>query len=129
MEFISKVVDIKYFKKGDTIGYGRTFKVEKEKQKFALIPVGYADGYSRYFSNKGKVLINNYICEIAGRISMDWLVVNINRKKINIGDNVTLFGDDNFKIDIDKIAKKINTISYEILCNVGRNFRLDKLSF
>jgi alanine racemase len=123
MEFLSKVVEIKTFNRGDTIGYGRTYRVSKKSQKCALIPVGYADGFSRYFSNNGKVLINNQLCEIVGRISMDWLLVNIDNKEIAIGDKVILFGDDEFKIDIDKIAKSINTISYEILCNVGKTFR------
>jgi len=123
MEFISKVVEIKTFKKGDTIGYGRTFTVEKDNMKCALIPAGYADGFSRAFSNNGFLLINNHLCEIVGRISMDWLVVNINNKDIKIGDKVILFGDEKRQVDIDIIANKINTISYEILCNVGKNYR------
>ncbi len=123
MEFISQVVDIKEFNLGNTIGYGRTFKVEKSGHMFALIPAGYADGFCRNFSNKGFVLINNTLCKIAGKISMDWLVVDIDGKNVKIGDKVTFFGDDNLKMDIDKIAKSIDTISYEILCNVGQNYR------
>ncbi len=122
MEFVSKVVDMKHFKKGATIGYGRTFKVTCDNMKCALIPVGYADGFSRHFSNNGKVLINNKLYNVLGRVSMDWIVVEAD-KYVKIGDDVVLFGDDAGTLDIDKIAASIKTISYEILCNVGGNFR------
>ena len=122
MEFVSKVVDIKDFKKGFTIGYGRTFQVTGESMKCALIPVGYADGFSRYFSNKGNVLINNKLCKILGRVSMDWIVTEA-YENTKIGDNVVIFGDNKGILDIDEIASSIDTISYEILCNVGGNFR------
>ena len=123
MEFVSKIVDIKIFKKGDTIGYARAFKVLKNNFKCALIPVGYADGYSRFFYDKGVVLINNKICKVVGRISMDWIMVDVNSISVDIGDDVILFGDDNWIIDVDRLAASIGTISYEIFCNVGKNLR------
>ncbi len=124
MELISKVTDIKYFKKGDSIGYGRTFNVVNDSFKAALIPAGYADGYSRALSNKGKVLIENTLCNVAGRVSMDWIVADITKcNGVKIGSDVTLFGDDSFLLDVDDIAKSIGTISYEILCNTGKNYR------
>ncbi len=123
MEFISKVVDIKEFEKGWSIGYGRTYKVEKDRIKAALIPVGYADGYSRALSNRGKVLIDGNLCNVIGRVSMDWIVADITGSDVSIGSNVTLFGDDSLILDVDDLAVTLNTISYEILCNVGKNYR------
>lgn len=124
MEFISKIVDIKNFKRGDSIGYGRTYIVKKDFIKGALIPVGYADGFPRALSNKGYVLINNKKCNIIGRISMDWLVADVTEvENVQIGSDVILFGDDELKADIDEIASLADTISYEILCNVGQNYR------
>ncbi len=124
MEFISKITDIKIFKCGDTIGYGRTYTVSKENIKAAIVPVGYADGYSRGFSNRGYVLINGKLCKILGRISMDWMVVDVtDLEDVTIGTTVILFGDDDFKADVDDLAKAIDTISYEILCSAGKNYR------
>ncbi len=123
MEFVSKIVDIKSFNKGDSIGYGRSYIVTKDYQKFGLIPVGYADGFSRFFSNKGVVLTNGKISKIAGRVSMDWSMIELEGDNSKVGDDVILFGDDNNIMDVDLIAKTIGTISYEILCNVGQNYR------
>ena len=67
--------------------------------------------------------MNDFLCKVAGRVSMDWVMVDIDGKNVKIGDKVILFGDDMLKLDIDKIANSINTISYEIFCNVGQNYR------
>ncbi len=121
MEFYSRIVDIKYFKKGMSIGYKRKFIVGKNNYKLGLVPVGYADGYSRFFSNIGIIGVNGKITKVAGVISMDWIMIDINDlKNVKIGDKVILFGDDNFLIDVDVISAKIGTISYEIFCSIGQ---------
>ncbi len=123
MEFSSKIIDIKIFNKNQTIGYKQTFKVPFNNFKAGLIPVGYADGYPRSLSHNGKVLINDKKTLILGLVSMDWIIVDLNNINAKIGDEVTLFGDDNFYLDVDDIASKIGTISYEIFTGIGKRVK------
>ncbi len=123
MEFSSRIIDIKTFYKNQTIGYKQTFKVPFNNFKAGLVPVGYADGYPRNLSHKGEVLINNKKVPILGLVSMDWIIIDLNDIDAKIGDEVTLFGDDNFFIDVDNIASKMGTISYEVLTGIGKRVK------
>ena len=89
----------------------------------ASIPVGYADGYDRKFSNNGEVLIKGKICPIIGRICMDQFVVDISGvdERVSIGDEVVLFGKQgNEKIEVENLAERINTLNYEITSRIGK---------
>ncbi len=121
MSFKARVTQIKELKKGDSISYGRTFECE-EKLKVATVSVGYADGYSRSLSNKAKVMIGGQIVNQIGRICMDQCMIDVSKvNNINVGDEVTLMGDEApFENSADGIAELMGTISYEVVCNVGR---------
>lgn len=113
----SKVINILNAKKGDTIGYDRTYKVTKNTQ-IAVIPVGYADGLSRKLSNNFKVIINNKKYPIVGMICMDVFMVDIGKDNVKIGDKVILLGKSkNEKISLTDYSNNLNTSPYEILCN------------
>ena len=124
MKLVSKVVDIKIFKKGMSVGYKRKFIIPEDNYKTALIPIGYGDGYTRFFSNCGEVLINGKKCKVIGLVSMDWIIVDVsNLDNVKIGDEVIFFGDEDGKLSVDYIAQKIGTISYEIFCNINHRVK------
>ncbi|GAB6169487.1 alanine racemase [Clostridium carnis] len=117
----TKVLYIKEIDKDEFIGYGNSFKSTR-KTKIATIPVGYADGYSRGLSNKGKVIINGQLAPIVGNVCMDQCMVDItDLDNINLGDEVILLGNDKkVKFDGDDMAKLLGTINYELFCLIGR---------
>jgi len=122
MSFKSIISDLKKIKKSDTVGYGRTFTARRS-MNLASIPVGYADGYDRKFSNNGDVLIKGKKCPIVGRICMDQFVVNISdiNEKVSIGDEVVLFGNQkNEEIKVENLAERINTLNYEIISRISK---------
>lgn len=121
MEFESHIAFLKTIKKGDTVSYGRTFTAEKE-MKIATIPVGYADGYPRLLSNKGRVIIGGSYAPVVGRICMDQFMVDVTHiDNVSVGDKVTLMGrQGELFISADEIARHAQTINYEIVCGIGK---------
>lgn len=117
----SHVVHLKEVKEGTYISYGRKY-VTKGIEKIATLPIGYADGYTRLLSGKVKVIINNKLVPVVGRICMDQCMVNVSElDSVKAGDEVILLGEtENCKYNADDIAKEIDTISYEILCMIGK---------
>ena len=110
----------KYIKPGDTIGYGRSFKVSS-LMKIAVIPIGYADGLSRRLSNGvGKVWINGKVVPIVGTICMDMCMIDITNVEANEGDTVIVFGKE---LPIQQLAKALDTIPYEILTGISRRVK------
>ena len=121
MELKSSVAFIKKVPKGYTVGYGSTFVTEKDTT-IATIPVGYGDGYPRYLSNKGRVLINGEYCKILGRICMDQFMVDVtNLQDVKIGDTVTLIGKDGDKfIPIEELCDDEYRFNYEFCCLINK---------
>ena len=110
-------------KKGETVGYGATYKAE-HMMKTATIPIGYADGYPRSLSNKGYVLIGGKKRPIVGRICMDQLMVAVD-DTVRTGDQVVLIGEQgNEKITIEEVAELAETIPYELMCIFKRIIRV-----
>ena len=117
LEWKSVVSMVKTVHEGETIGYGRTFKAEKET-RIATIPTGYADGYSRALSNKGCVIIRGRKAPLAGRVCMDQLTVDVSDiPGVQRGDEVILLGKG---YTADDMAHEIGTIGYEIVCNISK---------
>ncbi len=108
----AKIVFIKEVNKNESISYSRTFTTKK-KMKIATIQVGYADGIRRGLSNKGKVVINNKLCNIVGNICMDSFMVDVTDIDAKVGDYAYIW--DNNLIKLDDIADMCNTINYEII--------------
>lgn len=121
MELKSKIVLIKNLKKGESVSYGMTWKASKDT-KIALIPIGYADGINRKLSNNWEVKINDKYYPVRGRICMDLTMVEIFNDKINVEDEVLIFGNDK-KLNAETMAKKSNTISHEVLVNIGERVK------
>ncbi len=121
MELRSHISFVKTIKKGDTVSYGRTFTAEKD-MKIATIPVGYADGYPRLLSNKGRVIVKGNYAPITGRVCMDQFMVDVSHiEDAKAGDEVILIGEQNgLSVSADEIAKLIGTINYEVTCNISK---------
>lgn len=117
---LKSVIDqIKIIPKGTDIGYGRTYTADRD-QIIALVPVGYADGYSRKLSNKGIVEVNGVLCPVRGRICMDQMMVDVTEAGAKVGDEVVLFGDRFKETSLDYAAGLIGeTITHELICGVS----------
>ena len=111
----SHIVHIKEIAAGDSIGYGRTF-VASGPRRIATIPVGYADGYPRALSNKGRVKIAGKWAPVVGRVCMDMFMVDVTDIAAQDGDEVILLGEG---FDANDFARLCGTISYEILCGIS----------
>ncbi len=108
---------LKYIEPGSAVSYGRTF-ISDKKIKVATVPIGYADGYSRAFSNKSQMIVCNKRVNVIGRVCMDQLILDVSDvSDIHEGSIVTVFGDE---LTVDELANIANTINYEIVCLVGK---------
>lgn len=114
----SKITFLKEVEENTSISYGRRY-ITKRKSKIATVPIGYADGLRRVLSNVGEVIINNQKAPIVGSICMDSFMVDVtDLENVNIGDDVYIW--DNKNITLEEIAKKCDTINYEILSTIGK---------
>jgi Alr-MurF fusion protein len=114
------ISQIKKIKTGETIGYGRR-GIAKHNMTTATIAIGYADGFSRSFSNgKGTVLINGKKAPVIGNVNMDMTMVDITEIDATEGDEVIIFGDG---LPIKEVAASVGTIPYEILTNTSERVK------
>lgn len=106
---------------GTRISYGGIFRA-KRKSLIATLPIGYADGYSHHLSNKGEVLIRGKRAPVVGKVCMDFIMVDVTHiPRVSVGDEVILMGrQGKEQITPEEIAEKINSISYEVLCSIGK---------
>lgn len=121
MSFKTSIVLLKDFPAGYGIGYNSTF-VTSRPTRIATIPVGYGDGYALILSNQGEALIRGRRAPIVGRISMDMCTVDVTDiPDCKVGDEVVLLGRQGKEyISANEIAAKARTISYEVLCALGK---------
>lgn len=121
MTFVSKIALIKKISKGEPISYGRRFYTERDS-RIAIIPVGYADGYDRRFTNSARVLIKGKCYPVIGAVCMDQIIVDISEDtNLQAGEDVILLGrQGNECISNIELCKKIGTIPYELTCGISR---------
>lgn len=119
MTFKSVISQVKTVFSGDSISYGRTYTANEER-RIATVTVGYADGYARLLSGKGKALVHGVECAIVGRVCMDQMMLDVTDVPDDVvsGDEVTLFGD--CGITADWLASLYGTIGYEIVCGISK---------
>jgi alanine racemase len=105
---------------GTKISYGGTFLTKRESL-IATLPIGYADGYSRFLSNQGEVLIRGVRAPVVGRVCMDFIMIDVTDiPKVSIGEEVVLIGrQGRGRISVEEVAEKIGSISYEVFCLIG----------
>ena len=125
LSWTSHISFLKQVDPGQTVGYGRTWTARR-RTTIATVPVGYADGYSRRLSNRGHVLIGGEFRPVVGRVCMDQLMVDLGPSSTaRVGDDVVLLGEQaGHTITADDLAEQLDTISYEITCDIGK--RVDR---
>jgi alanine racemase len=116
----SRILSIRSVAAGTPISYGRTF-VTNRPSRIGVIPVGYADGYSRLFSNNAEVVVRGKRVPVAGRVCMDLTMVDLTDvREAEENDEVVLLGRQGDEvITADELAERAKTISYEILTSLG----------
>ncbi len=116
------IIQLQQLAPASHIGYNMTFKTNRDSI-IATLPLGYADGYSRAFSNCGQVFIDGHPAPVVGRVSMDFITIDVTDlppDKVFLGQEVEVIGDN---CTPDKIANIINTIGYEIITSLGNRYR------
>lgn len=114
------VLQLKKLKSGETVGYNRNGKVNRDTT-IAVLPVGYADGFDRKMGNGiGEVVIRGNRAKVIGNISMDLTTVDVTDLEVEENDRVEIFGQ---YINISELAEKTDTIPYEILTGISRRVK------
>ena len=118
------ILSVKTVKAGETIGYGRHTKLDEDRT-IAVIPIGYADGFDRRFSNYGgEVWVRGKRCPVVGNVCMDQAMIDVTGADARPGDIVEVFGE---HMPLQELADKLGTITYEILTSVSR--RVQRIYF
>lgn len=114
------IVQLRNIPQGGTVSYNGTF-VATRPTRIAVLPIGYADGYSRQLSHRGSVLIRGRRAPIVGLVCMDMIMVDVTDiASVQVGEIVTLIGQQGGEsIWADEVAGWIDTIPYEVLCGIG----------
>ncbi len=117
----TRILSMRNFAANQALGYGGTY-VTKAAAHVAVLPVGYADGYSRQLSNRGRVIVRDHYAPIVGSISMDLTLVDVTGiPGIAVGDEVILLGgSDGLSVEALEHARWANSSPYEILCNISK---------
>lgn len=126
------VIHVKDVGPGMGVSYGATYVTSRPVTRIATVSVGYADGYPRALSSKGRVLIHGKSAPILGRVCMDQMMVDVTDiPNVKVEDVVTLVGHDGAEyIPIEEIADPAASFNYEMLCHISpRVYRVytDKL--
>lgn len=115
MSLYSKLISIKSVKKGDSVGYGGSFRCPNNC-RVGVIAIGYGDGYPRHVKPGSPVLVNGERVKLIGRVSMDMVTVNLSEQpEAEVGDICQLWGEG---LPVDEVAKYADTIGYTLLCGV-----------
>lgn len=115
----SRIILLKTLEPGDSVGYGREYRIT-ERSMIATLPLGYSHGYPVHLSNKSFVLHRGKRTPVAGRVSMDYLCVNLGNAPAEIGDEITLIGEDaGESLRAEDLALWAGTIPYEIITRLS----------
>jgi alanine racemase len=120
LRWTAPLIGIRDIPKGQTIGYGQTWKAEKET-RVGLVPIGYADGYLRVFSNRGLMQVHGCPAPVIGRVSMDLTTIDLSQVPMtHVGDEVVVMDSDPLSaVSVYRLAEWGSTIPYEILSRIG----------
>ena len=120
MSLHSRIMLLKQVGKGESLGYGCTFQTTRDSL-IATVPIGYADGYRRTLSNRGRVIVRGTFAPVVGRVSMDLTLIDVtDLPEVRLNDQVTLLGrDGESSITAEEIAETISSLSYEVTCGIS----------
>ena len=118
MRLVSKVVSLKELPAGHPVSYGRQYS-RPEPRRIAVVPIGYADGYRRSFSNAASMTVMGKAAPVAGRVCMDHTMIDVTGiPGVSVGTDVVVMGEG--AQTADALARIAGTIPYELLTQVGR---------
>jgi alanine racemase len=117
----TRILSLRDFRANQPLGYGATY-VTKAPAHVAVLPVGYADGFNRQLSNRGRVIVREHYAPIVGRISMDLTLADVTGiPGVAVGDEVILLGSgEGLSVNALEHAELANSTPYEILCNISK---------
>jgi alanine racemase len=120
MKWTAPLIGVRSIQAGTSVGYGHTWTAARNTV-IGLVPVGYADGYPRIFSNKASVIVDGKLAPVVGTISMDTTTIDLGPDtSAAIGDQVTLLDDNPISpVSVYALAKWADTIPYEMFCRIG----------
>ncbi|RVU45887.1 alanine racemase [Lujinxingia sediminis] len=127
LRFTTRILHLQQVEAGDTVGYGRTWRCEGQARRLATIAVGYNDGFPRFLSNGGEVMVGGTRCPVVGNVCMDVAMIDVtDAGPVQVGDEVLLFGEatpGGPAIAVEEWAERGHTISYELLCRISPRVR------
>ncbi|TXD41640.1 alanine racemase [Lujinxingia vulgaris] len=127
LRFTTRILHLQQVEPGDTVGYGRTWRCEGQARRLATIAVGYNDGFPRFLSNGGEVMVGGRRCPVVGNVCMDVAMIDVtDAGAVRVGDEVLLFGEaspEGPAIAVEEWAERGQTISYELLCRISPRVR------
>ena len=112
----TRVVMLNSVKKGESVGYDRTYVADSQKM-IAVLPIGYYDGFGRGLSNRGFVLVNGEFAPVVGRVCMDMMMVDVTDiANVEVGTKAVIIGSQGEKeITLADHAEILGTSDYEVL--------------
>jgi alanine racemase len=115
----TRILLVKKIRTGESVGYGREF-IARQDTTIAVLPFGYSHGYFYAAWEKASVLFQGRRCPLAGKVSMDYIAVDLGDQTAAEGDIVTLLGEDQKeRITAEEIAGWTGTIPYEIVTRLN----------
>ena len=122
MSLKSKLISVKRLQAGETVGYGATWTCP-ETMPIGIVAAGYGDGYPRHAPSGTPILVNDKVCQLIGRASMDMLAVDLRHAdNAAVGDEVLLWGEN---LPVEEIARAANTIPYQLVCAMHKRLRYE----
>ncbi len=121
MSLLSRIVFLKDVPAGTPIGYDSTWTARHDT-RIATLPLGYNDGVSWRLGNRGEVVVRGQRAPIIGRVSMDYITLDVSHiRDVAVDDHALLFGRaQGTSLSVAEVARKADTIPYEITCSVGK---------
>ena len=115
----SRLAQVKSVAAGGTVGYDATYRAETERH-IGVVPAGYADGFDRRLSNRGRVLVRGRSAPVVGRVAMNMFMVDVTGAGAREGDEVVLIGEQGgASITAEELGESIGTIAYEVLARLS----------
>ncbi len=115
MTLSTRIVRLRRVSAGTAVSYGGTYR-PPAATTIATVPVGYADGYPRSLTNAGQMVAGGARVRVAGRVCMDYTMLDVGGLAVAEGDEVTVFGDG---LPVEEVAAAAGTIPHELLCRIG----------
>lgn len=122
LSLLSRIVGLNICKQGETISYGRSYQVERDQERFAVLPIGYFDGLHRNYSGKGAVIVRGQKAPMVGKICMDFMMIDVTDIPNAVpGDSVLIFGEDEHGhyLSPEELATQGDSIVHELITCLG----------